>query len=130
MSGLSFGLVNNATAPHTGKRRKTKLSQKAGRISVPYLPAKRREEKTSCRLPFTREGTVKLNQEWAPPVTIPAMNTLMLAQREPAQNKPRVRYAFLRREQQRSVCNLSPQVNLVEFRGFSGFLSWWKAEVV
>lgn len=32
---------------------------------------------------------------WGSPVTIPAINTLMLAQREPAQNKPRVRYAFL-----------------------------------
>lgn len=43
MSGLSFGFVNNVTAPHTGKRRKMKLSQKAGRISVPYLPANRSE---------------------------------------------------------------------------------------
>lgn len=43
MSGLSFCLVNNVTAPHTGKSRKMKLSQKAGWISVPYLPVKRRE---------------------------------------------------------------------------------------
>lgn len=57
------------------------------------------------------------------------MNTLMLAQREPAQNKPRVRYAFLRREQQRLVYNLIREGNLVEFKGFSGFLSWWKADV-
>lgn len=149
MSGLSFGFVNNVTAPHTGKRRKMKLSQKAGRISVPYLPANRSEwdellpsihtwghhrevneinnwtskfnlnlhmdlqsptllcQRTGCALRIlifcfsgcvVRGGACRRGtggRRWASPVTIPAMNTLMLAQREPAQNKPRVRYAFL-----------------------------------
>lgn len=105
MSGRSFGFVNNVTAPHTGKRRKMKLSQKAGRISVPYLPAKKKGRRPAVGIQPHVETpwTVKPNQDFhlkrkkkAPPVTIPAMNTLMLAHREPAQNKPRLRYAFLR----------------------------------
>lgn len=63
ISGLSFARVNRTIAPKTGIKRKRKLSQKAGWISDPYLPATKRKIDTYCQhaLNYTNTACKHLN---------------------------------------------------------------------